>query len=346
MKIHTGEKNYKCQVCGDKFIQASQLRNHMFHHTGKSEWKCDHCGEHFERKTRLVKHMDTEHAQAKKCDQCTAMFLTKEELDKHKERHEEGEFNFEKHSQLFNTNSVPFLGVFLCEECDISFPDKPALNEHLAVCADQQTQQVQLTFNCEQCNRKFKRMDLLNRHERAHSYDLVKEPKTKKAKLTPVKNKSPAKNKSPTDKKSPKEKIPEKQKLSIRQKNAVFNKLKNDLGTKSANLGLYPSDMAFKYNDKMLVTSLVRLLKVFFDEKTLASFGWPNASVNQVLVDVIENLDLQPHCEEPDDDIGTKLRENTKILFSALLDPETFEAHVNNYTMDEMIQNVICEFSV
>lgn len=74
-----------CQYCGKSFIQAAQLRAHIFHHTGENGFYCDVCGKAFNRKARLNIHKKFVHEGAIpfSCKDCDKGFTRKEDLVKH-----------------------------------------------------------------------------------------------------------------------------------------------------------------------------------------------------------------------------------------------------------------------
>lgn len=86
-----GEKPHECTICNKRFIQATQLRAHLFHHTGENGFECEECKVSFNRKVRLDEHIRYVHRKEApmECEICAKTFTRKEDLSRHLDTHKE-----------------------------------------------------------------------------------------------------------------------------------------------------------------------------------------------------------------------------------------------------------------
>ena len=93
-------------------------------------------------------------------------------------------------------------------------------------------------------------------------------------------------------------------------------------------------------SEQKLCDSIRELLSLLVDETTLKGFGWPDAPVDELLEAVIKRCGHTP-VKHDNYTYYDRLRENSKLLFTVVIDDNAVKTLLNNQTVDEVILHVL-----
>ncbi|XP_055905612.1 serendipity locus protein H-1 [Eupeodes corollae] len=147
-KIHSDNKKYGCDICGQKFVQKINLTHHQRVHTAEKPYECAECPKRFQERSHLQRHQKY-HAQTRpfRCEKCGKMYKTERCLKVH---------------NLVHLEQRPFA----CQVCNKSFISNSKLKQHSNIHTGERP------FKCNYCTRDFTNFPNWLKHtRRRHKVD-------------------------------------------------------------------------------------------------------------------------------------------------------------------------------
>ena len=169
MRIHTCEKPFMCQQCGNSFTNKSTLNTHMRVHSGPTskQHRCHVCRKMFVSSSSLKVHLRI-HTGSKPfgCPMCSMSFRTSGHRREHVKRHRKLNKNFQQNKTMPDVDQIEHY----VETNEEAAPDEVfQSNEEQTIRQDESRK-----YKCPQCPKAYKKSDHLQYHVKSSHGNAVR----------------------------------------------------------------------------------------------------------------------------------------------------------------------------
>lgn len=176
VRLHTSEKNHKCDICEKTFKLIIDLKLHRKKHDPR--FKCDKCNVLFHYASQVKRHNEMVHCNGNyPCDVCGKSYKNQKYLIYHMKSHEE-DYNsesvrcqfcnnmFSSRQTLYVHTKIQHKGdTHVCDICGKSVTSLRSLTSHMTTHNDDDEKQI----FCEMCGKSFTSNKYLKIHLLVHT---------------------------------------------------------------------------------------------------------------------------------------------------------------------------------
>nr|XP_027230696.1 zinc finger protein 765-like [Penaeus vannamei] len=168
MRLHTGEKPYKCVECELEFTHKSTLLHHMRLHTGEKPYVCGICDKRFRQRVHLTTHVRL-HTGEKPytCDECDQKFFQRSHLTRHIKNHKKNQTKGCEDVSRSDTQKMQSSALSRNAKPRQLFVSDRDSNEHSVIDINRRLhyeRQNRFTLMCEHCKKY---------SSRSHTYEIT-----------------------------------------------------------------------------------------------------------------------------------------------------------------------------